>query len=327
MFYSVDQAKMNSVFSVPNDLVDKHIRLANENQIKVLLLILRNNGKTEDIDSMSKALKISKDDINDCLQYWILTGMIKQSDFSTIEEPVKFIPASRAEVKKAENTIKPSKPTSSEIAQRIDESPEIGHLMVAAQGKLGRTIGYDGQGTLLLLHDHYGLPIEVLFMLIEYCVSIGKTSNSYIESVGMDWGIKEIDTLEKAAAKIASLNCANNFWPVFAEHAGITTPKPTLPQTEYLSIWKSEWKFSDEMIFRAYDIAAEKTGKISFGYTNKVLKNWHEEGFKNLSDVEENQKKRTEVFKPNETGTSYDFDEFKNRSIHGELKYERKKKE
>lgn len=330
MFYSVDKSKMNSVFSVPNDIVDNHIRLANENQIKILLLILRNNGKADNPEELSKALKIDIDDVNDCLKYWMLMGMLKQEETPQSNEPVKFVPLPKETQKKAEVTSTPSKPSNSEIAQRIDESPEIGHLMVEAQGKIGKTIGYDGQCTLLLLHDHYGLPIEVLFMLIEYCVSVGKTNYSYIEAVGKDWGEREIDTLEKAAIQIDSLNNANRLWTEFAKYAGIKNPRPTLKQAEYLRRWKDEWKFSDDMIFRAYDEMATNTGKLSFGYIDKVLKNWNNEGYKTIANVEDGQKKRAESIKQsgtNSASTSYNLDEFKNRSIHGELKYERKKKE
>lgn len=326
MFYSVDPDKMKSAFSVPNDIVDKLIKFTDGNQLKVLLYILRNNGRADDIDAMSKALKIEKDDINDCIQYWEFTGMLKCGDSLKSAEPVKFIPAAKEETKKPEIPAAPSKPSSEEIAQRIEESPEIGHLMLEAQGKLGKTIGYDGQCTLLLLHDHYGLPIEVLFMLIEYCVSVGKTNYSYIEAVGKDWGEREIDTLEKAALQISSLNNANSFWAEFAKYAGLTTPRPTLKQAEFLHRWREEWKFSSDMIFRAYDEMATYTGKLNFRYIDKVLNSWYNEGYKTIADVEEGQKKRSETPKA-EKSTSYDLDEFKNRSIHGELKYERKKKE
>lgn len=167
-------------------------------------------------------------------------------------------------------------------------------------------------------------------MLIEYCVSIGKSNYSYIEAVGKDWGEREIDTLEKAAVQIDSLNNANRFWTDFARYAGIVNPRPTLKQASYLRFWKDELKLSDDIIFKAYDEMATNTGKLSFGYMDKVLKNWYNEGYKSVESVEEGQRKRVDSIKQSgakASSTSYNLDEFKNRSIHGELKYERKKKE
>ena len=76
MSYSVNPTAFKSIFAVPADIVDKHIKLANEHQLKVLLWILRNSPDNPDIDAMCKALRINKEDAHDYLQYWILTGVL-----------------------------------------------------------------------------------------------------------------------------------------------------------------------------------------------------------------------------------------------------------
>lgn len=334
MSYSVNPSVFKSIFAVPTDIVDKHIRLANGDQLKVLLWILRNSTDNPDINEMCKALKINQSDAADYLQYWVLTGVLSENGEAVTPSPAPV------EVKKEEKPVEikkvevapvtPSKPSSREILQRIDESPEIGHLFNEAQKLLGKTIGYDGQCTLLLLHDHYGLPTEVLFMMIDYCVSIGKSNYAYLEAVGRDWGTREIDTLEKAAEQISILKEANSIWNEFAKNAGITNPRPTVKQTEYLRRWSSEWKFSIGMILLAYEEMANHTSKLSMAYIDKILMNWHEKGYKTPDDVEkatEEQKDKKPVAK---TGSgqdaSYDLNKFKEQSLHGELKYERKKK-
>lgn len=340
MSYSVNPLLFKSIFAVPTELVDKHIRLANEHQLKVLLWILRNQPDAPNIDEMCKALKIDRSDAEDYLQYWILTGVIKADDpkpnSKTHIENFEQIEPQKEEIKIETNHSLPepavaSKPSSVEIAKRIDESPEIGHLFNEAQQKLGKTIGYDGQCTLLSVHDHYGLPIEVLFMLIDYCVSVGKTNYAYIEAVGRDWGTREIDTLDKAAQQISLLRKANGLWKEFSEAVGIKTPRPTTKQIEFLRRWSDEWKFSLDMIILAYEEMANHTGSLSFGYINKVLMNWHSKGFKTPADVEkfelQNKESSASRKSSNSSSASYDLNDFKNQSLHGELKYERKKKE
>lgn len=341
MSYSVNPSAFKSIFAVPTDIVDKHIRLANEHQLKVLLWILRNSPDSPDINSMCKDLKIAHDDALDYLQYWVLTGVLGSGENipAPKAEKKEEKPAPSAEKIVALPVVQPvemihSKPTSSEIAQRLDESPEIGHLFNEAQQMLGKTIGYDGQCTLLLLHDHYGLPAEVLFMLIEYCVSIGKTNYGYIEAVGKDWGTREIDTMDKAAGQISALKKANSVWKELAKYAGLSNPRPTTKQVPYLRRWSEEWKFSNDMIILAYEEMANHTGKLSFAYIDKVLANWHKKGFKSAADIEKeaaeyekSQKTAASSGKtPSSQNASYDIDEFKKQSLHGELKYERKKK-
>lgn len=145
--------------------------------------------------------------------------------------------------------IVPSRPTAAEIAQRAEESADIKFLLLETQNKLGRTIGYDGQCTLLMMHDTYGIPVEVILMIIEYAVSIGKSSFHYIASIGKDWGEREIDTIEKADEQISRLNSVNRVWASFAAMAGLSNSRPTQAQTKYIVTWNREWGFSTEMIF------------------------------------------------------------------------------
>lgn len=336
MSYSVNPSVFKSIFAVPTDIVDKHIRLANGDQLKVLLWILRNSTDNPDIDEMCKALKINASDAADYLQYWVLTGVLSENG-KTVTPPPADIPEKAETVKEEKKneipvvSVAPSKPSSREILERIEESPEIGHLFNEAQQMLGKTIGYDGQCTLLLLHDHYGLPTEVLFMMIDYCVSIGKSNYAYLEAVGKDWGTREIDTLDKAAEQIAILKKSNAVWKEFAQNAGITNPRPTVKQTEYLRRWSSEWKFGINMIILAYEEMANHTSKLSMPYIDKILMNWHNKGYKTPADVEKaaaEQKDSKPAGKTkNSNEASYDLDKFKEQSLHGELKYERKKKQ
>ena len=216
MSYSVNPMQFMSIFAVPTDIVDKHIRIANGDQLKVLLWILRNSPDAPDIAAMCAALKMDPADAQDYLQYWqncgvLLTDGEEPNPTAAISPAPVPTPAPVQPQKKPARieAVAPSKPTSAEIAVRVDESPEIGHLFNEAQQKLGKTIGYDGQCTLLLLHDHYGLPAEVIFMLLDYCVSIGKVNYAYIEAIGRDWGNREIDTIIKAAEQIEALGTVN----------------------------------------------------------------------------------------------------------------------
>jgi len=133
---------------------------------------------------------------------------------------------------------------------------------------------------LLGLHDNHGLPVEVIFMLLQYCVDIEKTNNGYIEAVGRDWGKREIDTIDKAADQIAALKENLAAWKQLRKMAGLHAPRPTSAQCELLCRWQREFRFDIEMIFLAYEEMANHTGKLSFSYMNKVLEGWHAAGIK-----------------------------------------------
>ncbi len=346
MSYSVNPSKFSSIFAVPAEIVDKHIRLANGHQLKVLLWILRNSATSPNIEQMCKDLKINRDDAEDYLQYWILTGvLLSDGENKTAVAPVETTSKIHIEPQPPKEPLQqmpsppPSKPTSKEILERISESPEIGHLLNEAQIKLGKTIGYDGQCTLLLLHDHYGLPTEVLFMLIEYCVSVGKTNYAYIETVGKDWGIREIDTLEKAADQISQLKNANNIWKEVASTAGLNNPRPTTKQSALITKWNKEFGYNANIIYLAYEEMVNHTGKLNFNYMDKILTNWFNSGVKNSDDIEAlkssritaaskiDQTKKAQKSAALEHKASYDLDKLMDDSLHTDLVYERKNKD
>ena len=76
MTYSLNPSFPERGFFVPSDIVDKHIRLASGEQIKVLLLILGKAPKKLDENEIAKKLKYSVADVEDYLQYWVLTGVL-----------------------------------------------------------------------------------------------------------------------------------------------------------------------------------------------------------------------------------------------------------
>lgn len=333
MRYSVNPNCFRSTFAVPTALVDQHIRLANEHQLKVLLWILRNDPVQPDVDAMCRALKILPEDAQDYLQYWVLTGVLVTEDAVPAPAPLQAAVAAeppKPAPQKQPELPKPEKPSAAEIAARLEESPELAQLVREAQTMLGKTIGYNGLCTLLDLHDHYGLPTEVLFMLIEYCVSVGKSNYAYIASVGADWGAREIDTLERAAEQIEALRSANSLWSGVARAAGLKNPRPTPKQAVFLRKWQKDWGFDETMILLAYEEMAEHTGKLNFAYMDKVLQNWHTQGLASPDAVAAAAQTRQAAAKAQTQGAdpsaSYDIDAFREHSLHGSLQYKKKRK-
>ena len=320
-------------FSVPVAVTDKHLKLAGAAQIKVLLWLLRHAAENPSMDELCKALNMKSADAADAMQYWVECGIVL-ADGKAPEiqaEPEYAAPAKASTPVEITAEIGFIRPTAEQILKRTKESAEIQFMFNEAQRKLGRTIGYDGQSTLLMIHDSYGLPVEVLLMLIEYCVSIGKNSIAYISKAAKTWSEKEIDSIEKADEQIQTLRRCDGTWKKLCELTGISTPRPTASQSSYLSRWTNELKFDIDMVYLAYEEMANHTDKISFPYMNKVLQNWYDSCIKSPADVEESKAQHTaEKTKPakkqpgNGYEASYDIDEFNRRSDTAPLVYKKK---
>ena len=328
MAYTINPAVFGSMFAVPSQVVDNNLKLASASQLKTLLWVFRHASDPIDPAVISKEINYAESDVCDALTVLCEWGVINSDSTPIVRMPQPEAPAVVAEAKKELPELIPVKPTNEQIIARCKETPEIRHMFADIAKLLGRTIGYDSECILLMMHDQYGLPVEVIYMLVDHCVSIGKGNLSYIAKVGKTWGENEIDTIEKADEQIKILNSCISIWKEFAEMAGIQNPRPTSSQSAYLKTWTVEMKFSIEMIFLAYEEMMDHSGKISFAYMNKVLANWHQKGLRTPEDVEkdkqsyrDSKKKKTAA----DTSTSYDMSEF-NRRADSLPVYNRKKK-
>lgn len=326
MSYKVNPAKWNKIFAVPTEVVDRHIKLAGSAQLKVLLWALRTGGDELDVDAMSKAIGIAKADALDAMQFWVETGMmIKDGEITATEkakEPPKSDPQVIApSVVELENKSIVNKPTTVDVARRGQESPELRFLFNMAQDKLGKTLSFNDQRTLLWMHDHLGLPVEIIFMIIEHCVSMDKRGIGYIEKVGVSWAQEEIFTLELAEQKLSEIKSRSTVWQKLRESFGIQNPHPTAKQAECLDRWVKTWGFKPELISRAFEECLNRTSKINFSYINKVLENWHNESVKSLEDIENTPKPRAASGRED---TSYDLDKFEKATLNKSIVYKKK---
>lgn len=331
MSYTVNPSSWGAVFPVPAQVVDKHIKFAGVFELKVILYVLRRGTDGATSQKIANDLKISLPDVMDALQYWVEAGVLINEESTQGQSESKPLPEQKTKTAQTQKNVISSdyfKPTMSQIISRCAEEPEIKFLFTEAQSILSKTIGHDGQSTLLMLYDSFGLPLDVILMLLKYCVSIGKNSFVYISKVGRDWGEKEIDTIEKADEQIKMLSTSNALFSELKRLAGISTPKPTNAQIKFLNEWKNELGYDIEMIYLAYEEMANNCSKVSFPYMDKVLRNWHAEKIKTPLDVERAKNARKNSKKPqknyNPAIPSYNIDDFTKNALNNPLIYKNK---
>lgn len=335
MEYKINPSVYSNMFPVPASLVDENIRLASVVQLKVLLYFFRHSmaGENPTAPDIAKALFLDEADVSDSLIFWRERGLLicPDDNVSVVltpappeEEPA---PERRAEETKPQlHTVAPipiSRPSHEQVAARLQECGQFRELFAEVQLKLGKTIGYDGQSVLIMLHDSYGLPVEVILMLVEYAKSLGKTSYSYLAKLGQKWSELEIDTIEEAERYITEQTGTDALWREFRDLSGVKNANPTAKQRRFFNIWRSEYGFDAEMIYSAYEISIERTEKMSLAYMDKILKSWHDSGVRTPADVEAEHSKWVESKKnppaqsgqKQEANASYDLDAFAKKSV------------
>lgn len=198
------------------------------------------------------------------------------------------------------------KPDGIYLAARLKESESLRILMQEAENTLGKTLSPAYSSALLMVHEDYGIPAEVILMMVQYACGIGKTGTVYLEALAKDWMESEIFTIEAAEEKLKALDERRQAWKTLASILGIYHRSATKKEEAYAFTWLKEWKLQKALIGEAYERCADHTGKLSLSYMNRILERWHHSGVGNLADVAamDAAKKKTQ-----EKTRSYDLDE------------------
>ena len=324
MEYSLDIGAWNTVFAVPCALVDRHLRLAGKEQLQVILWLLRHAGESFSADNLAEGLGISRDSVLDALDYWKDRGLVAENAGALFPVPQTAVPARQEAMpavdKAAEIVPDPqespadtkkipkkrlAKPDAAYLAARMKQSDTIRSLLQEAEATLG-ILSPAMTSVILASCDDYGLPAEVVVMLLHYAKEVGKTGTAYIDSVARDWAESGVFTLEAAEEKLQELSEKRLAWGKVSAAAGLPKRSPSKKEEEAAYHWVYEWGFLPELLTAAYERCVDNTGKFSAAYMNRILERWHKKDIHTLEQVAaEEQSKNEEKSKK----TSYDIDE------------------
>ena len=303
MSIKINLGAWRSVFAVPSKIVDEGLKFADGVKLKVLLYVLRNADSELSLEDISKATGVNVTDIPEALEYWINMDVLQKDngvyapshteketkpknnsdkEKKTVEEVSKDV-----EEKKQHFLVsKPQKPDYIFTSQRLAVDEELKILVSEAQTSLGKTLSNSDIATLLMLKDTCGLRLDVILMLIQYCVSIDKGNMRTIEKIGISWADEGVNSVEAADNKIALANRASKCFSVVSSAFGLkNVGSPTKKQLEYSTKWVGEWKFSSAMLREAYERCVDNKGEVKFNYIDGILKKWEAQGIKNLDDL------------------------------------------
>ena len=325
MSVKINLGAWRSVFAVPSKIVDEGLKFADGVKLKVLLYVLRNSDSELDMNAVSKATGVNVTDIPEALEYWVNMDVLQKSgdEFSPVNsaKEIKANNNSQKEEKTVESiskdvedqkqrfvVTKPQKPDYVYTSQRLAVDNDLKILVGEAQTMLGKPLSNSDISTLLMLKDTCGLRLDVILMLIQYCVGIDKGNMRTVEKIGISWAEEGINSVEAADNKIASAHHANKCFSLVSSVFGMkNVGSPTKKQLEYSTKWVGEWKFSSPMLREAYERCVDSKGELKFNYIDGILKKWHAQDIKNLDDLKESES--TKSSQPKKQKSSYDINE------------------
>lgn len=320
MDYKVSSGIWGTMFGVPAIVADNFLKLATEEQIKVLIYILRNSGRSCTDGEISENTGVPVQQISDSIAFWqqvnVLTSekntiiqpqnmgiMTSQSD--VVSETQKTEQISSAHKVKIEPSARKQNLKPSEISLLMQDSAEISQLLKMAESIMG-ILGHTQQNSLIWMYSYLGLKIEVIITLLSYCVSIEKNNFSYIEKIAASWSENEINTLDAAQEEVTRMRNSRDYVGQLMKIFEMKR-RPTAKQLEIADQWR-KIGFSMELIHYAYEKTIEQIDKLSFEYINKILLSWRDSGYASVSDVKNSESEYRK--KQANSKSSKEYDDF-----------------
>lgn len=330
MGYHIYLGQWNSIFAVPCAVADRHLKLASEAQLKVLLYLLRHAGEDCADDAVARALGISADEVKNAVDFWTERGLLTNvageltPPAGTVRTETPAAPAQPKEEPKKPTVISRAvRPDSAYVSRLIGENKLLAGLMEEAQAVMGKPLSPGDAAVLVMLYDSFGLPCEVIAMLIHALAENGRANMRAVERIGIAWSDNGVFTAEAAGREIERMASSREAWGRVAALLGLRTAgHPTAAQLAAADRWINEWGFNDEMINEAYERCVDTKGEYNLSYINAILKKWYEKKIFSLDALKEAEQKPAAKKKPKSKGSvfsaegaSFDMDAYESKSL------------
>jgi DnaD/phage-associated family protein len=199
-----------------------------------------------------------------------------------------------ADMPKVPKADEPRTYTADEIAREKEGNPVFSALVDETQRSLGKLLSGNELERLMGIYDSLCLPAEVILQLITHCIAESRgrgdgrmPSMNYIEKAAYTWEREGIFSLESAEEYLKKLENLKSARGVMKQALQITGREFSASEKRYVDEWIA-LGFDAGSVEIAYDITVLNTGKLSYSYINKIIRNWHDRGFHTAQQIIEN---------------------------------------
>ena len=131
------------------------------------------------------------------------------------------------------------------------------------------------------LYDTLHFSSELILHLYEYCIGLGKTNISYIQTVALAWDEKGVKTTEDAQ------NASMEYNATYTASSKSMALGRTLAaiEREFVDRWQNQWQMDLSVILEACNRTMLKLQHGDFKYADGILERWYRTGVHTLQDV------------------------------------------
>lgn len=164
----------------------------------------------------------------------------------------------------------------------LKQNEEVSQLLYIAEQYLAKTLTPTEMQKIFFFYDELHMSADLIEYLVEYCVSRGRKSMRYIETVALAWTRDGVTTVEMA--RDASSRFSKDYYTIL-KAMGISGRNPVENEISYIDTWRKIYCFDLELIQEACSRTVLSTGQPSFQYADKILSGWKKKNVHTLEDV------------------------------------------
>lgn len=265
---------------ISNVFIEKYMPNARGEFIKVYLLMLKYNISGEmgvSSSILASSLNLLESDILNAFNYWNDEGVIKLVPIDKMGNfNIEFVDLTQE-----------SKTISKEVnlLEALNNN-STKDMLSDIERLLGRPLSPKEMTTYLSWEDDFNFTTELILILLEYCISRGKSDYRYIEKVAIAWHTMKIVTIEDAQNYIKKTEDKWIKIRHILNYLGIKNSELMKPQEEMFEKWIIDYNFSLPIIEKACNICFQRLNRADFKYIDGILSSWNKNNLKTLSAIE-----------------------------------------
>jgi len=265
---------------VNNVFIEKYMPQARGEFIKIYLLMLKHNISGElgvSSSILASSLNLLESDIMNALNYWNDLGVVKFTQIDTMGNfNVEFLDLVDEPIKQTKQV---------DLLEALD-STNTKAMLKDIEMLLARPLSPNEMSIYLNWQREFAFSSELILILMEYCISKGKSDPRYIEKVALSWYDLKITTIDQAQNLIKKTEDKWINIRKILTYLGINNNTDIMkPQQDLIEKWLLIYKFPNDIILKACDICFERLNRADFKYIDGILTNWSKNNIKTLEDI------------------------------------------
>ncbi len=282
--------------------------------LRLIILLAADEGLRENYEARANdaaaRLGCSRGELDMALAFWCGAGIVS-SDGAPDEQAEQKSPPKEKKLRRASEI---PEYTSEELGDVLEEDKSAVLFIDEAQRRIGRMFNTREVSMLLGMKNYLELDDNYVYLLIDHCVRLEKTSIRYIEQVAISLYDEGVHDSEALAERLEEREIYKSAEGQFRALVGARGRKLTAKESRFITRWITEMKYSFDMIRLAYEITVDTKGEYNAAYMNGILERWFSSSITTPEQVKaEAEARRSASGKGERAGSqfgSFETDEF-----------------